>query len=307
MPKLKIARSIEINASPEKVFNVISDFHQWQPWSPWLIMEEGVKVEVDMEKKHYSWKGERVGAGEMKITSEEAGKRLDIDLTFLTPYKSHAKVSFDLQPKGKKTIVTWHMVSSLPFFMFWMKKMMMAFLSSDYDRGLSMLKEYVEEGKVSSKLEIVGEQDYEGMKYIGYTRTTSFDKLGGDMSQDIQDLSGFFQENNIELAGKPVSIYHKWEMTKNRATYTTAFPVKDYPEISLGKYKKGEIPAAKVFTVRHTGPYKYLGNLWSLGMNLQQNKVFKPSKKFHPFEYYVNTPGEVADNELITEVRFGVK
>jgi len=307
MPKLDIARTTTIKAHAEKIYNVVSDFTKWTEWSPWLIMERDAEVIVAEDGQSYSWNGKRVGSGEMKITSENPNHRIDYDLTFLTPWKSHAKIAFDLKENGDETEVTWIMKSSLPFFMFWMTKMMTAFMNSDYDRGLMMLKEYCEEGKVSSDLEMKGINHYSGSKYIGIKRKTTIDKVGPDMSADIEKLSAWFKENNVEIASTPFSIYHDWNMIKQTAEYTSAFPVKEFPSNVPSDFLTGEIPELDVYTIRHKGPYRYLGNMWGLGMNLQQNKVFKASKKQHPFETYVNMPGEVPDEELVTEVHFAVK
>ena len=65
-----------------------------------------------------------VGSGNMNVTAENAPQSIDYDLTFLKPWKSRAKVRFELERKGDGTKTTWFMESSLPFFMFWMKKMM---------------------------------------------------------------------------------------------------------------------------------------------------------------------------------------
>jgi hypothetical protein len=40
---------------------------------------------------------------------------------------------------------------------------------------------------------------------------------------------------------------------------------------------------------------------------MQRAKEFKQKKGFHPFETYVNMPGEVPDTELITDIHFGIK
>ena len=40
---------------------------------------------------------------------------------------------------------------------------------------------------------------------------------------------------------------------------------------------------------------------------MQQNKTIKVNKKIHPFETYLNTPEEVSDKELVTEVHFALK
>ena len=65
-----------------------------------------------------------------------------MDLTFLKPCKSQAKVAFYLKEEGASTQVRWTMDSVLPFFLFWMKKSMEAYISQDYGRGLRLLKDF---------------------------------------------------------------------------------------------------------------------------------------------------------------------
>ncbi|MCH2234173.1 MAG: hypothetical protein MK078_07960 [Crocinitomicaceae bacterium] len=98
-------------------------------------MEPGVKVDVSEDNKSYSWEGNRTGSGNMTITKEEPNKSIAIDLLFLKPYRSKAKVDFYLKGNENSTEVNWTMDNSLPFFMFWMKNQMVQFIGMDYDRG----------------------------------------------------------------------------------------------------------------------------------------------------------------------------
>ena len=61
---------VYIAAKPADVYAKINDFHHWEAWSPWLIMEKQAKVDINKEGKYYSWDGKRIGSGNMKITSE---------------------------------------------------------------------------------------------------------------------------------------------------------------------------------------------------------------------------------------------
>ena len=186
MPKTHVSRSQEINAPIESVFNILNNFNQWQPWSPWLICEPEATVKVDDDSKYYEWEGRRIGSGNMRITNENPNSSIDYDLTFLKPWKSQAKVRFNLESQGEGTKATWIMDSSLPFFMFWMKKSMEAFIGMDFDRGLNMLKEYAEDGAVNSKLEFVGTGAYPGCQYIGIKRECNVDEVGTLMSKDFE-------------------------------------------------------------------------------------------------------------------------
>ena len=61
MPKITVTRSITIYSPIKDVYSTLSDLNHWVNWSPWLVMEEGVDVNISGDGKFYSWKGTRVG------------------------------------------------------------------------------------------------------------------------------------------------------------------------------------------------------------------------------------------------------
>lgn len=307
MPKLQLSKSITINAPSDKVYKAVSDLNQWTAWSPWLIMEPEAKVTVNDDNKSYSWEGKRVGSGNMKIIAEEANTSVDYDLNFLKPWKSQANVRFELKEKGEETEATWIMDSSLPWFMFWMKKMMVAFVGMDYQRGLNLLKDYVEDGQIHSKLEFKGQNTYTGCQYIGIKTDCGMDEIADIMQKDFTRIMEFLGENKELSAGEPFSIYHKWEMVKRKVSYTAGAPISAIPDNLPDGFISGKIPELSVYTLRHIGPYKHLGNAWSTLYNMERNKEFKHSKAHHPFETYANSPMEVSEKELITDIHFAVK
>ncbi|MEP4535236.1 MAG: SRPBCC family protein [Cyclobacteriaceae bacterium] len=307
MPKMILDRSIEIDAPKDKVFQVISDFNHWKPWSPWMIMEPEATMTIDEDSRYYSWEGKRVGTGNMKIRSEVENTSVDYDLNFLTPWKSYADVRFELEEKEGKTTATWFMESSLPWFLFWMKKMMTAFVGMDFQRGLNMLKEYVESGAVSSRLDFVGKSTYPGCKYIGIKTDCTIDSISEAMSGDIDKLMTVAGQNIDNVAGEIFSIYHKWDMVKRKVSYTSGVPVKEIPADLPEGLIAGVIPELSVYTLRHVGPYLHLGNAWTTLYSMERNKEIKCDKKHHPFETYMNNPAEVSPAELITEIHFPLK
>lgn len=304
---MTINRSKLINAPAEKIFSVLSDFNHWSAWSPWLIMEPECKVTVRDDAKYYEWDGKRIGSGNMTIINERENEQIDYDLAFLKPWKSKSKVSFHLKPVGDQTEVAWSMDSSLPFFMFWMKKMMEAFVGMDYDRGLNMLKEYLENGEISSKLEFKGTSNFPGTQYIGIKTTCSFDEIGEKMMADFGRIEEFMKENQNIATGQAFSIYHDWNMVKKQATYTGCVSVKSVPSDLPSGMISGEIPATSIYTMRHIGEYHHLGNAWSTLYAMHRGKEFKPNKKIHPFEHYISNPQETDPKDIITDIHFAVK
>lgn len=307
MPQFQVSRSIHINAPIDTVYEVVSDFNQWRVWSPWLVMEPEATVNVAPDAQYYDWDGKRVGSGNMRITSKNPSESVDYDLTFLTPWKSQAKVRFELSRKGDGTDATWLLDSSLPFFMFWMKKSMTTFIGMDYERGLAMLKDYIETGKVHSSLEVQKDTAYPGCDYVGIKTSCATADIGPKMGADKEKLMAYFADKQDLVSCVPLSIYHKWDPVRGQVSYTYAMPVSAIPDGLSEDFVTGSVPATKLCTVRHTGPYTHIANAWATMNNLQQNKAFKINKRIHPFERYINSPEQVPAEELVTEINFAVQ
>ena len=307
MPKFHVEKSIIIDSSPDKVYEFVSNLSYWNKWSPWLVLEPEATFTVAEDGDSYTWEGERVGSGEMKVLNREENKAVDYDLHFLKPWKSQADIRFEIKEHGKQTKVTWLMDSKLPFFMFFMKNMMVAMLGMDFNRGLNMLKDLAEIGEVQSKLDFVGETDYPGCTYIGLTREVGMDDMGPAMEKDFGFLMEYMADKKDIISLEPISIYHKFEIVKGKANYTAAIPVSEVPNNLPNGVVTGKIPKTRIYKLRHTGKYDHLGNPWSAMMNLQRAKVFKPAKGIHPFESYVNSMTDTEPKDLITDINFAVK
>lgn len=145
---LTVERSILIDKPASSVFGMVSDFNSWASWSPWLSQEPECPVTIEGNPgtpghKQF-WDGKKIGSGRMELVKVTPDQLLAYDLYFIKPWKSQAKASFTFEPVGNATKVTWSLDSSLPIFLFFMKKKMTAMIGSDYERGLGMLKEQLE-------------------------------------------------------------------------------------------------------------------------------------------------------------------
>lgn len=307
MPALNISKSIEIEAPVDKVYGIVSDFHHWQPWSPWLIMDHNVKLDIAEDGKYYNWDGDLTGAGEMTVTHETPNESIDYDLTFLKPWKSKAKIRFETKDLGDKTKVTWIMDSSLPFFLFWMKKTMTAALGMDYDRGLAMLKDYAETGVVPSQLDFKGESEFPGCTYVGIRTACTQDDVGPKMQEDLGKLHEYLKDKEDLPNGVPFSIYHKWDIAKGKVEYTSGVPVKEVPTDLPESFITSTIPPTKIYTLNHIGNYHHLGNAWSTMYSMKQNKKIKLARGIHPFETYDSDPTQTNPKDLVTGIHFAVK
>lgn len=304
MPTITVKRSVLIDAPQEQVFDTLRDFTTWPIWSPWIITEPETKLSYSDDGKSYSWEGEFVGSGNLQLESENRPTAINSQLNFIKPFKSKASTRFKVDKKTEnQTQVTWEMDSSLPIFFFFMTKMFAAIIGMDYQRGLTMLKGYIEDGMVPSKLDF-NQIDSPQLGLVGIQKTCSIDDMGCLMTECLEKLA------EIEGKGKGISIYHKWDVVNHQVTFTTGYLVDREPAANQSLPKGSAfatIPATPAFTVTHTGPYKHLGNGWAAGINRGRNKVYKQNKRIHPFEIYQNSPAEVTENELKTTIHFPMK
>jgi uncharacterized protein YndB with AHSA1/START domain len=148
--KAHVERSVVINAPPEKVFALISDFNQWRRWSPWADLDPNTVYEISGSGVGHrmSWRSAdpNVGAGVQTVTAIETPSRLVTHLEFGDMGKADATMT--LTPEGEATKVVWSLDSKMregvPVWMQPMATYMGFFMDGmvgrDYEKGLAKLK-----------------------------------------------------------------------------------------------------------------------------------------------------------------------
>ncbi len=148
--KAHVERSAVINAPPDKVFALVSDFNQWSRWSPWADLDPATVYEISGagvgHRMSWTSKDPNVGEGVQTVTAIDPPARLVTHLEFGDMGKADA--TFTLTPEGEATKVVWSLDSNMrdgvPF---WMKPMstymgffMDGMVGKDYEKGLARLK-----------------------------------------------------------------------------------------------------------------------------------------------------------------------
>jgi uncharacterized protein YndB with AHSA1/START domain len=148
---LRVQRAIDIKAPAEKIFPLISDFHQWRSWSPYETKDPAMKRTysgTDSGKgAAYAWDGNKnVGSGRMEILETSAPQKIVIKLDFFTPFEGHNTAEFTMLPQGNGTHVTWVMYGPANF----MSRLIQVFMNldnmigKDFEAGLANLKKLTE-------------------------------------------------------------------------------------------------------------------------------------------------------------------
>ena len=81
-----VEKSITINAPVEKVFEQVNNLKNWEKWSPWGNEDPSLKINygrpISGMDANYSWKGDNVGEGSMRIIESIPNKSLKTSVDF---------------------------------------------------------------------------------------------------------------------------------------------------------------------------------------------------------------------------------
>jgi uncharacterized protein YndB with AHSA1/START domain len=150
-----VRRATTVKATPEKIFSLINDFHQWGTWSPYENKDPAMKRSYSGAESGkgavYAWDGNNnVGSGRMEILDTSTPTKIVIKLDFFKPFEGHNTAEFTMLPQGDATNVTtnvtWLMHGPAPF----MSKVMQVFMNidnmvgKDFEIGLANLKRLTE-------------------------------------------------------------------------------------------------------------------------------------------------------------------
>jgi hypothetical protein len=149
--EFSIERSATMSAPPAVIAGLITDFHNWDQWSPWSKLDPAQKTDYSGAPSGtgavFHWAGnDKVGEGRMTIENVEADKAVTIKLEFLKPWEATNKSVFAMAPAGSGTKVTWTMSGENNF----MAKAMSVFMDMekmvgpDFEKGLASMKTVAE-------------------------------------------------------------------------------------------------------------------------------------------------------------------
>ncbi len=323
-----VASSKEIEAPATLLFETVNDFKTWKKWGPWMEKDPTVEIQYGTsttgEGASYSWKSENreVGAGSMKTLSvkeglpnNKSGKEIHQEITFNTPFgdsKSNVYWRFEPIENTNKTKVTWGMKGEQSFmekvFMSFQKEPFDKMLTTMFDKGLANLDKEVQDQMKKYTITVKGLTDYSGGYYLYKTSATRINRIGNKMAPMLGQIMQFIQENKVEMAGMPFTIYNEIDQNNQTVNFSTAIPVREKiitPEDS--DILSGYMPPFTTVKVTLQGNYNYLPEAYKKAKEyIVKNKLqLAPNGKM--FEVYKTDPGQVANPaNWITEIYFPV-
>ncbi|MGZ4934104.1 MAG: GyrI-like domain-containing protein [Halobacteriota archaeon] len=129
--------------------------------------------------------------------------------------------------------------------------------------------------------------------------------IGENMRRLLGQLIGWVQQEGLQMTGPPFAVYYSTpeDMAQGHMQFEVGVPISGAAQgteyITIKPF-----PAQNVLSAIHKGPYNQIGPVYAALMEYVQNNKYEVIGP--PMELWLNNPMEVAENELLTEVRFPV-
>ncbi len=304
--KFQYATSGMINETPEKIFPYISNLKLGGMWSPYEKVDPQMKKEFTGNDGQVgsvmNFKGNsEAGAGKIEILKIIPNQSVEMKLTMTEPFFAENIIFYNLTKEAEGTRFTWSMSGDGGFLGKLMGTLMDCekMITDQFKEGIANLKTLVEGQamNLTEKPEIVEwpESHYIFIEKIGpfmETAQKAWEEFHGNMGAVINTKRApqFVSLYKIE----PQMIYRAGTMVPSKIDKLPAGF--QYEKFAGGKYAK--------FTL--TGSYSQLAEASARVMELVKELNLSLRDGFY-IENYVNSPSEVSEDQLITEILVPVK
>lgn len=148
-PKFSVTRSVQVQASPDKLYALVANPRHWKQWSVWNQRDPAMVIEYSGPESGsgaaWAWHSKTEGDGKMSFTAADPGQRVAYDLYF-PDFGTTSKGEFLFVANGSGTTVSWVMngdMGSNPLF-HWMALFADKMVGKDFEAGLAGLKALAE-------------------------------------------------------------------------------------------------------------------------------------------------------------------
>lgn len=132
--------------------------------------------------------------------------------------------------------------------------------------------------------------------------TTSIKELPNELGKAYGAIGQYLAELGEQPTGAPYAAYFTFSMESMEIEI--GFPVAG-PLSGKDQIESGEIPAGKVAQCLYTGPYNKIEPAYNALTAFVEEQGYESTGV--AYEFYLNDPGEIAPEELLTQIVFRLK
>ncbi len=319
--KVHVQRTGQMQAPASQVFALVNSFRQFDKWSPWAAKDPQMKVQLSGPPlgvgAHYEWSGnEAVGSGSQEIVSSAPDSQVKTQLRF-SGYEQPSLATFDLEPNGALTRVTWSLdiqLGSNPIAHYF-GLLMNRQIGPDYERGLNQLRGLVEGGSKVDFSQMHGELvelKPQAYAYVSGSSTTQSEGIAKALAAAYAKVGAYMTAAGLKQAGPPIAVTRRWDFKAGVYEFDAGIPVDksdaQAPATLNGKpseVKIGQTYAGTALKAEHRGAYKDMGKTYELIDAYKAAYVLQDNGL--SWEQYISDPGKTPEAQLLTDIYVPVK
>lgn len=225
-----------VNAPAEVVFNKINEYKTWEQWAPWQENDTTIAVtyaeKTSGEGASYSWEGKEID-GSLTTLKTIPNKEIEQSTTMSTPAgENKSKVYWDFEEVEKnKTNVTWGIKGEHSF----SDKVYFAISGVNFNdqmhqlfrKGLTNLNQIVVADMKAYSVNVDGITQYGGGYYMYVTTAAKLNEISEKTEPMINQVLAYVNQNGLNMAGKPFSIYNSIDEFAKTAIFSVCIPIKE--------------------------------------------------------------------------------
>ena len=129
--------------------------------------------------------------------------------------------------------------------------------------------------------------------------------IADDIGRILSDVIEWVMKGGLQMAGPPFAVYYssQEDMARGEMQFDVGIPFIGEAQ-NEGKIQIKTFPAHEVLSAIHKGPYSEIASVYAALMEYAAQNDYEVTGA--PMELYLNNPMEVAESDLLTEVRFPV-
>jgi effector-binding domain-containing protein/carbon monoxide dehydrogenase subunit G len=309
--KVRIERSIVVNAKPETVFSEINSMKNFNTWSPFYELDTTAKYTYEGPDagvgNKVSWEStnKNVGSGSMTITESKPNESVTTTLDFKQEGQATSNLKLENADNGTK--VTW--AFEMDAGMNPVARLMGAIMGSSmlgpmYEKGLNKLRTVVESKPPVAQKEIkIEATTVTETHYLAVRDTVSVFSISSKLGLFYHQVGEVMKKQKLNMAGAPFAIYYT--ESKTNWDMDAAIPT-DKPGKADGIVKPGTIKSGHAVVAHYFGDYMKV----SAAYEALHKWIAQNDKKIigAPWEVYMNDPGIETDTaKWQTDVYFPVQ
>ncbi|MCF6348753.1 MAG: GyrI-like domain-containing protein [Flavobacteriaceae bacterium] len=265
-----VTRTKIIKAPVQVIYNNVNDYKNWPAWSPWIEKEPTVNLtfgeKTSGKGATHSWKGDVIGEGGMETLEAKSNESINQKIAFIKPFESESDIYWNFKPVEGGTEVTWGMKGEMDF----MFRAAMVFqggmdkqIGPDFERGLFKLDSVVQADMKKYSITVNELTTRGGGYYLYNTTSCKIDELETKKQEMMPKVGIYAQKNNIQMAGAPFTLYHKFDPENNAVIFSSAVPVAEKVITESGSgIQTGMLKPFKAVKTTLKGDYNNLKETW---------------------------------------------